>query len=139
MAISAMLAVISSVAAATVLTLVVICSVAAAMLFMLVAISSAAEATVADWLVVSSAPLANCVAVAESSVDEPAKVFALPAICLIMPCNFSTKVLNQWANSPISSLAEASSRAVRSPSPWAMSLIMSTVCLIGLTIMRVMI
>ena len=103
LAISPMLAVISSVAEATVLTLVVICSVAAAMLPILADISSAAEATVADWVVVSSAPPANCVAVADSSVDDPARVDAPLAIFCNMSARLAVMSFRALPKSPVSS------------------------------------
>ncbi len=86
----------------------------------------------ADWLVVSSAPLASCVAVADSSVADEATVLTFPAICPIMPCSFSTNWLKYRAMSPISSWLSTASRLVRSPSPSEMSLSMSAARRIGM-------
>ena len=75
-----MLAVISSTADATVLTLVDISLVEPAIDVMLVVNCSAAAATVVDWLLISSAPPAICVAVAERPVEDADNWHALQAM-----------------------------------------------------------
>ncbi len=119
--ISEMVAVISSEAEATVEMLVENSSMAEATEFMFTLISSVAVATVVDLPVRSPAAPRNCVARPSRPCEAWLTWFELPETSRMMPWTCSTKVLNHSASSWVSVPEESLRRAVRSPSPSAMS------------------
>ncbi|KAF5051380.1 hypothetical protein DSECCO2_419600 [anaerobic digester metagenome] len=117
-----MVAVISSEAEATVEMLVENSSMAEATEFMLELICSVAAATVVDLDVMSPEARRSCVASPSRPWEAWFSWFELPTTSRMMPWTCSTKVLNHSASSWVSVPEVSLRRAVRSPSPSAMSL-----------------